>query len=145
MTMIRDVFKEKGNDVWKVDAEAPVSAALQLMAEKNIGAVLVVGSSNAIEGIFSERDFARKMVSERRLPDSVPVREFMTTKVFYVRPEQTIEECMGIMTKRRFRHLPVMEEGRLKGVISIGDIVKALLSDKESLIGQLEQYISGRT
>jgi CBS domain-containing protein len=142
--MIRDVFREKGNDVWTIDAEASVSAALHLMAEKNIGAVLVVGSSNAIEGIFSERDFARKMVSERRLPDSVPVREFMTTKVFYVRPEQTIEECMGIMTKRRFRHLPVMEEGRLKGVISIGDVVKALLSDKDSLIGQLEQYISGR-
>jgi len=142
MTTIRDVLREKGDQVWTVTPEATVAAALALMAERNLGSVIVIGEPNKILGIFSERDFARKMACERRLPEAILVREFMTTKVYSVSLDDTIESCMATMTKRRFRHLPVMEGERLVGIVSIGDVVKAALSDKELLIEQLEGYIA---
>ena len=142
MTTIRDVLREKGDQVWTVAPEATVGAALALMAERNLGSVIVIGEPNQILGIFSERDFARKMTCERRLPGDILVREFMTTKVYSVSLDDTIESCMATMTKRRFRHLPVMEGARLVGIVSIGDVVKAALSDKELLIEQLEGYIA---
>jgi len=142
MTTIRDVIKGKGDQVWTVTPESTVGAALALLAERNLGCVLVTAEKNQIAGIFSERDFARKMACERRLPGEILVREFMTTKVYSVSPDDTIESCMTTMTNRRFRHLPVMEGERLVGIVSIGDVVKAALSDKELLIEQLEGYIA---
>ncbi len=142
MTTIRDVLKIKGDQVWTVSPESTVGAALALMAERNLGSVLVAAEPNHILGIFSERDFARKMACEERLPGQILVREFMTTKVYSVTSDDTIESCMTIMTNRRIRHLPVLEGGRLVGLVSIGDIVKAALADRELLIEQLEGYIA---
>ena len=142
MTTIRDVIKGKGDQVWTVTPESTVGAALALLAERNLGCVLVTTEQNQIVGIFSERDFTRKMACERRLPGEILVSEFMTTKVYSVSPDDTIESCMTTMTNRRFRHLPVMEGERLVGIVSIGDVVKAALSDKELLIEQLEGYIA---
>lgn len=139
---IRDILKNKGDQVWSVTPETTVSAALALMAERNLGSVLVLAGPDRIVGIFSERDFARKMACERRLPTEILVREVMTAKVFSVSPDETIESCMTTMTNRRFRHLPVVEGDHLVGLVSIGDVVKAAISDKELLIEQLEGYIA---
>lgn len=117
--------------------------ALQLMANKNIGAVLVVDKGNLV-GIMSERDYARKVILHGKSSKDIRVREIMTEKVFYVRPEQTVEDCMALMTNRRIRHLPVIDDDRLIGVISIGDVVKAIIDHQEFMITQLENYIMGR-
>ena len=110
------------------------------MAEKEIGAVVVIEDGHLV-GIFSERDYARKVVLQGKASKDTPVREIMTEKVVCVRPEQTIEDCMGLMTDRRVRHLPVLEHKKVIGVISIGDVVKEMLSEKEFVIKQLESYI----
>jgi CBS domain-containing protein len=142
MTTVRSILQAKSNQVFSVSPETRVSTALELMAEKNIGA-LVVTKDGALTGIFSERDFARKTVSQGRAALDSTVRELMTSIVFTVTPEQSIEECMAAMTAKRIRHLPVLENQRLIGVISIGDVVKAVISDKEHLIQHLENYITG--
>jgi CBS domain-containing protein len=128
--------------VISVSPDTRVSTALELMAEKNIGALVVV-KDGALTGIFSERDFARKTVSNGRAALDSTVKELMTSVVFTVTPEQSIEECMAAMTAKRIRHLPVLENQRLIGVISIGDVVKAVISDQEHLIQHLENYITG--
>ena len=142
MKTVRQLLQSKGNDIWSVSPGTSVLDALKLMAEKNIGALLVLESGRLV-GIFSERDYARKVILRGKASRSTRVREIMSRKVVYVRPEQGTEECMGIMTQKRIRHLPVMEGGDLAGMISIGDVVKSIISEQEFTIRQLERYISG--
>ena len=122
--------------------EATVYNALELMAEKNVGAVLVM-HANRLVGILSERDYARKVILHGKSSKDTPVREIMTERVVYVRPEQSAEDCMALMTDKRVRHLPVLQDDELIGVISIGDVVKSIISEQEFIIEQLERYISG--
>ncbi|NOZ27530.1 MAG: CBS domain-containing protein [Chloroflexi bacterium] len=143
MKLVRDILQTKGYDVWSVSPDAMVYEALQVMADKNIGAVLVLEDGEVV-GIFSERDYARKVILEGRSSLNTPVREIMTSKVYYVHPGQSLEECMALMTEKHIRHLPVLENGRLIGIISIGDVVKAIISDQKVTIQQLENYILGR-
>jgi CBS domain-containing protein len=143
METVRQILRRKGGEVWSVAPETSVYEALSLMAEKNVGAVLVV-ERGELCGIMTERDYARKVVLKGKFSRDTPVREIMTEKVVFVRPEQTTDDCMALMTDKRLRHLPVMEDGRLIGIVSIGDVVKSVIADKEFVIEQLENYISGR-
>lgn len=140
MATVRDLLQTKGKVVWSVSPEVPIREALKLMADKDIGAVLVIENGEII-GIFSERDFARDMVAGLVYSLETPVRMAMTHPVFYVTPDQTLDECMVLMTDKRFRHLPVMEKGELVGLVSIGDIVKQIITEKEVTIQDLEYYI----
>lgn len=142
MKTVTHILEEKGRDVWSVAADDSVYRALELMAEKNIGAVLVTDGGKPV-GILSERDYARKVVLEERVSRDTACAEIMTPDPVCVRPNQTIEECMTLMTARRFRHLPVEEGDEVIGLLSIGDVVKAVISEREYLIRQLETYISG--
>ena len=139
---VRDVIADKGNHVWSISADATVCEALELMASKRIGAVLVVEESQPV-GIFSERDFARSVVKETRPPTEIQVREIMSSDLIYVTPDQTVEDCMELMTERRMRHLPIHDGRRLVGLVSIGDVVKWIITEQESAIDQLEHYIAG--
>lgn len=141
MQTVRDLLGKKGGQIWAVAPTASVYDALQLMADKNIGAVLVLDGDRLL-GILSERDYARQVVLKGKASKDTPVGEIMTTRVVCVAPERTIEDCMALMTDKRIRHLPVLNEGKLIGVLSIGDIVKAVISEKQFLIEQLESYIS---
>ncbi len=141
MQTVRDLLGKKGGQIWAVSPTASVYDALQLMADKNIGAVLVIEGDRLL-GILSERDYARQVVLKGKTSKDTPVGEIMTTRVVCVTPERTIEDCMALMTDKRIRHLPVVNEGKLIGVLSIGDIVKAVISEKQFLIEQLESYIS---
>jgi CBS domain-containing protein len=143
MAIVRDLLKIKGNQVWSVAPETSVKDALKLMADKDIGALLVM-SKEKIVGIFSERDFARHMVSVDELSETMLTQDLMSQPVFFANPDQSIEECMAVMTVKHFRHLPVLEEDQLIGMISIGDVVKQLISEKEITIKGLEDYILGR-
>ncbi len=143
MKTVAQILADKGNQVWSLDAGATVYEALELMAEKNVGAVLVVADDEPI-GILSERDYARKVVLRERVSRDTGVTEIMTPDPICVAPNQEIEACMAIMTAKRFRHLPVVEGGRLIGIISIGDVVKSIISEREYLIQQLESYITGQ-
>lgn len=142
MKTVRHLLQAKGYDVWSVNPGTSVLEALKLMAAKNIGALLVLESGRLV-GIFSERDYARKVILKGKSSHSTRVREIMSRKVVYVRPEQGMEDCMGLMTQKRIRHLPVLEGDELVGMISIGDVVKSIISEQEFTIRQLEQYISG--
>jgi len=147
MLTVSQMLQRKGNQVWSVAPTDSVFDALELMASKDIGAVMVLQSEQLV-GIMSERDYARKVILRGRLSRDTPVRDIMTTNVIVVRQKRTIEECMAIMTERRVRHLPVVEdtpEGgrRVIGVISIGDVVKAIISEQQFVIGQLEEFITG--
>ena len=144
MKTVRDLLRVKGNQVWSIEPDVSVYEALTLMAEKDIGALVVLDSASQLAGILSERDYARKIVLKGKTSRETAVREIMTEKVVYVRTDQTIEDCMALMTNKRIRHLPVLEEGRLLGVISIGDVVKDIISEQEFIIGQLENYITGK-
>lgn len=141
-TTVSELLREKGHDVWSIGPDESVYDALVLMAEKEIGA-LVVLEGGAPAGLISERDYARKLALAGRSSRDTPVRDVMTARVFGVRPEQTVEECMALMTDKRIRHLPVMNGSELVGVISIGDLVKAIISEQQFIIEQLERYISG--
>jgi CBS domain-containing protein len=142
MKTVRDILKIKGGDVWSVAAGATVFEALRLMAEKEVGA-LVVMDARRMAGIISERDYARKIVLLGRTSPNTRVEEIMSSQVVCTHPDQFIEECMAIMTDKRIRHLPVMEEGKLVGIISIGDLVKTIISEQKFTIEQLERYING--
>jgi CBS domain-containing protein len=142
MKIVKQILKEKGPQFWSVGPDTMVYDALKLMAEKNIGALLVL-EKGKLAGIMSERDYARKVILKGKSSLDTPVREVMTPKVFFVRPEQTVEECMALMTDKHFRHLPVMVGDEVVGVVSIGDVVKASLDEKDFMIKQLENYITG--
>jgi len=137
-----DLLKNKGYDLWTVSPESSVYEALQVMCEKNVGALLVFESGQLV-GIFSERDYARKLVLKGKFSKNTRVREVMTDEVVTVAIDDDIEQCMGLMTNRRIRHLPVKKGDRVIGMISIGDIVKAIISDQKSTIGLLNDYITG--
>jgi len=143
MKTVTQLLRGKGHEVLSVSPEASVFEALKVMAEKNVGALLVVEGERLV-GVFSERDYARKVILKGKASKEIPVREIMTSHILYVRPEQTIEECMALMTDKRVRHLPVLEDERLVGVISIGDVVKAIIAEQDFMIEQLQNYITGR-
>jgi len=143
MKTVAQILRTKGHEVLSVSPELSVFDALGVMAEKNVGALLVV-EGGRLAGIFSERDYARKVILKGKASKEIPVREIMTSHVLYVRPEQTIDDCMALMTDKRVRHLPVLDEERLVGVISIGDVVKAIIAEQEFIIEQLQNYITGR-
>ncbi|MEE8094175.1 MAG: CBS domain-containing protein [Gammaproteobacteria bacterium] len=142
MKFVGELLSAKGTDVWSVTPEQTVLAALVLMAEKEVGALMVM-EGEALVGIFSERDYARKVVLKGKSSRDTPVSEVMSAPVVTVGPDQSIEECMSLMTEKRTRHLPVLENEKLIGLISIGDVVKAVILDREAVIGQLEGYITG--
>ena len=143
MKTVRQLLEIKGRDIAVISPDASVFDATQLMTTKNIGALLVLDAENKPVGIVSERDCARKIPKLNRLMSDVRVSEIMTSKIAYVRPEQTNEECMALVTEKRVRHLPVLENGRLIGLLSIGDLVKDAISEKDFIIEQLVNYIRG--
>ncbi|HTM08069.1 MAG TPA: CBS domain-containing protein [Verrucomicrobiae bacterium] len=138
---VSDILAGKGRNVWSVEPNSMVYDAMKLMADKGIGA-LIVREGEPVVGVISERDYARKVILEGRSSRTTAVREIMTSHVLYAGPNQTIEECMAVMTDKRIRHLPVLEGGHLIGVISIGDLVKAIISEQQFRIEQLERYIT---
>lgn len=142
MKKVNDVLKVKGNDVWSIGPEASVYDAIHLMTEKKVGALMVIDGSKLV-GVLSETDYTRKIILKGRTSQQTPVRDIMTSRVLYVQPEQDIEDCMVLMTEKRTRHLPVMNEGKLIGVISIGDVVKSVIDEQRFTIEQLERYITG--
>lgn len=144
MTTAKQVLDKKGNEVWTVNADDSVLHALEEMANKDVGALAVVENGSLV-GIFSERQYARNVFLEGRSSPTTPVRDVMRTNVIYVRPDQTIDQCMAIMTEKRVRYLPVMHEGKAIGIVSIGDLVKAMMARQEVTIEQLVSYISGTT
>ncbi|HWH78470.1 MAG TPA: CBS domain-containing protein [Candidatus Binatus sp.] len=142
MKTVRDILKVKGTDVWRVEPDATVFEALQRMAEKEIGALVVMEGAQVV-GLISERDYARKVILHGRASPTTLVKEIMTSHVVHTHLDQSIEECMALVTEKRIRHLPVMAQGQLVGVISIGDLVKSIISDQQFIIEQLVRYISG--
>ena len=142
MKPVIELLRVKGHQYWSVTPDTAVFDALKLMVEKNIGALLVL-EGDVLVGLLSERDYARKVILKGKSSKDTPVKEIMSEKVMYVEPEQTVEECMALMTDKRVRYLPVIEGDKLIGIISIGDVVKAIISEQEFIIEQLEHYISG--
>jgi len=140
MKTVRQLLQSKGSAVYSVTPEASVFEALKLMADKNIGALLVV-SGGRLAGIMSERDYARKVILHGKSSHDMLVREIMSDKVVTVQPEQTVEACMALMTGKRIRHLPVVNGDRIVGLLSIGDLVKEVIAEQEQTIKQLESYI----
>jgi len=142
MTIVREILETKGKDIWSISPSATVFEALKLMAEKNVGA-LVVSDKEKVAGIISERDYARKIILHGKSSKEALVKDIMSSNVVFVRPDQSVEECMVLMSDKRIRHLPVLENERLIGVISIGDVVKAIIAQHKYHIEQLENYIKG--
>ncbi|MCS7315543.1 MAG: CBS domain-containing protein [Bryobacterales bacterium] len=140
---IRNILRAKGSEVWWLPPEATVYEAIALMAEKRIGAVLICSEGKPV-GIVSERDYARKVILMGRSSKQTRVEEIMSSPVITVTPDHTVDECMRIMTERRVRHLPVVEGERVVGMVSIGDLVKAIISAQAQTIQQLSDYISGK-
>jgi len=142
MASVETILLNKGHSFFALKPEATILDALKLMAEKEIGAVLVM-EGDTVKGIFSERDYARRGTLMGN-PNSTPLKDVMTTRIFYVSPDQSAETCMAQMSDKHIRHLPVLKNNKVVGVISIGDIVKNVLKDKEELIHGLENYILGQ-
>jgi CBS domain-containing protein len=140
MTDVSKLLENKGRQVWSVAPTTSIEDALKLMAAKDVGALLVMEKGRVI-GIFSERDYVRRVVSDWDCTMESPVECLMSTPVYYVHPDVTLEECMALMTAKHFRHLPVMDNNNLVGIISIGDVVKELLLEKDVSIKSLEDYI----
>jgi CBS domain-containing protein len=142
MKTVERLLEAKGYDIWSITPDASVYEAVKLMADKAIGALLVLESGKLV-GIISERDCTRRVILKERAPKDTLVREIMTSNVITVRPNQTVEECMALVTAKRIRHLPVFADGQLIGIVSIGDLVKGIISEQEFTIQQLENYIKG--
>ncbi len=142
MINVKQLLKDKQGKVLTATPEDTLYQALKVMADNNIGALVVVKEEKVV-GIFSERDFVRNAVVDKKLSMDLTVKELMSTKVCFVRPEQTIEECMALMTDKRTRHLPVIDGEKLIGIVSIGDVVKNIIAEKEFSIHQLQNYIAG--
>jgi CBS domain-containing protein len=144
MYKVKDILDEKGYEVFTIQPEATVYEALKKMAGQNIGALLVE-KDGKIVGVFSERDYARKIILRGRSSKESTVGELLSERIFYVRPSTTTTECMQIMTDHRVRHLPVLENGKTVGIVSIGDIVNKIIQGQKNTIQQLEDYILGKT
>lgn len=142
MITIKDLLKEKGSQVHTIAPHATIFEALQEMADKDVGA-LVVMENDRVAGIFSERDYARKVALKGRSSRDWPVGDLMSTKVFFITPEQFIEDCMTLMTMKKIRHVPVMSNDKLVGLVSIGDVVNKIISTQKTEISDLENYIIG--
>jgi CBS domain-containing protein len=142
MLFVRQLLAGKGHDVWSIDAEEPVLEAIQIMADRRVGALPVLRGGE-LAGIVSERDYARKVILLGRSSAETPVWQIMSAPAITVTLEETVQHCMEIMTERRIRHLPVVDGGRMVGMISIGDCVRAVIEDQTETIQQLERFISG--
>ena len=138
---VNEVLKGKGANIWSIHPDATVFEGLERMAEKNIGA-LVVMEEGKLVGIFSERDYARKVILKGKSSKETPVRELMTSNVITVKPSDTMQTCMQVMTDKHIRHLPVLADGALIGVLSIGDVVKRVIGDLQLTVNDLENYIT---
>jgi CBS domain-containing protein len=138
---VKEILDIKGHEFWSVTPDTTVQEAVGLMVEKGAGSVLVVDDGK-VRGIVTERDLVRKVALEGKSPADTPVAEVMTTQVLCIRPDQTTEEAMALMTDKRARHLPVLDAGEIVGVVSIGDLVKSVISEQQFIIQQLENYIS---
>ncbi len=141
MKQIQQLLDEKGTRVWSIGPDATVYEALALMAEKGIGALMVMDGTRPV-GLFSERDYARNVILKGRASRDTPVREIMSSPVLCVTPQQPLEEAMALMTEHRVRHLPVIREGQVLGMVSIGDLIKSIISEQKFIIEQLEHYIT---
>ena len=142
MKTVEQILDAKGSDIWSIAPDASVLEAIRLMAEKEVGALLVMAGEKPV-GIVSERDYARKVILKGRSSQETPIKDIMTTNVVCASPGQSIEECMALMTAKRIRHLPIMDGERLCGMLSIGDLVKAVIAEQKLVIKELERYISG--
>jgi CBS domain-containing protein len=142
MKTVSDILQIKGREVWTITPETIVFDALKALADRNVGALVVLDGAKVV-GILSERDYARKVILHGKSSRELKVREIMSANVYFVRPEQTIEDCMALLTNKRVRHLPVLQHDELLGIISIGDVVKAVIAEQESTIKHLEHYITG--
>jgi CBS domain-containing protein len=142
MKTVADILQTKGSEVWTIPPETIVFDALKTMADRNVGALVVLEGPKVI-GILSERDYARKVILHGKSSRELKAREIMSTHVYFVSPKENIEECMAIFTDKRVRHLPVLQNDELIGIISIGDIVKAVIAEQEYTIKHLENYITG--
>ncbi len=141
MKTVKDLLKDRGRKIWSVSPMTTAYEALEVMAEKDIGALLVFENDHLV-GIFSERDYARKVILKGKASKDTPVSELMTRQVFYVDPENTLNECMALMTMKHIRHLPVFDNNRITGIITIGDVVKEIVSEQEITIKALEDFMS---
>ena len=142
MDTVWNILQHKGNVVYTVSPDTSVYDALELLEDKNLGALVVVGENGELIGIFTERDYARKVILKGRSSKETRVRDIMTDRPIYVSPNTKIEECMQLMTNKFIRHLPVLENDKLVGVISIGDVVKFIIREKDFIIENLEHYIA---
>lgn len=143
MGKVRNILQVKGNDVFSVDPAVTVYKAIELMSQKNIGGLVITDPSGRLLGIFTERDYARRLILKGKSSKDTAIGEIMTENPVTVSPDNTIEDCMKIMTNRFIRHLPVVDDGELVGMISIGDVVRYIIDEQRSIIEDLEQYITG--
>jgi len=143
MKTVRRALQAKSGPVWTIRPDAMAYEALRVMADKDIGALLVQDSEGKVVGVFSERDYARKVILKGRSSKDTLVRELMTDHVYYVSPEHTVNDCMAIMTAKHIRHIPVMDGGKLVGIVTIGDVVNSMISEQNITIRDLENYITG--
>jgi CBS domain-containing protein len=142
MKLVKHLLDNKGGEVVTIDEDASVVDAIRLMADRSIGSLLVMRGEE-LRGIVTERDYARKVILKGRSSETTPVKEIMSTALVTATPEQTVNDCMTLMSEKRIRHLPVVVENKIIGLISIGDLVQAIISDQREAIEQLENYISG--
>ncbi len=143
MLKVMDVLKTKASNIWSVASQDTTYHALEMMASKDIGALLVIDKGQ-LAGVFSERDYARKVILKGKSSKEVTVGELMTTPVFFISPEKSIEECMALMTEKRIRHMPVIDAGKIIGVVSIGDLVNVIITAQKVTIQDLENYVTGK-
>lgn len=142
MNTIGQLLESKGKDIWSIAPNATVFEALRIMAQKNVGVLLVIDKEKLV-GIFSERDYARKVILEGKSSKETAVGDLMTKDVYYIDPKNTLHESLAVMTSRRIRHMPVLDQERLVGIVTLGDVVKQIIADQEFTIRELEKYISG--
>ncbi len=143
MVRVKQLLGRKGPDVWSVDADVPVLEAIQMMADRRVGALPVTRGDGELVGVISERDYARKVILLGRSSAETPVWQIMSSPVVTVTPEEGVRQCMQIMTEKRIRHLPVVQDGRMVGVISIGDLVRTVIEEQDQTIEHLERFIAG--
>jgi CBS domain-containing protein len=146
MRTVQDILKAKKKDIWSVGKKVSVFEALKMMSDKEVGSLMVVDDKGKIAGIITERDYARKVILKGKASHEIPVEEIMTpaAEMYTVKPENTVEECMVLITGKKIRHLPVFDRDSFAGLISIGDVVKSIISEQETLIEHLSNYIAGR-